>query len=138
MARRFELGDDALVVHYEGLSALAVLARELRVPYAAIRKVSLGLAVLPPVLAWRLGVNGGPFSDHRMGRFWIGGKRLFFDVAHRERAVVVDLTGVDFDRVVIEPDHDPEGLVERLRNLQSTSTRTMPSTTETGNASTGS
>jgi len=130
MSRRFDFRDDALVVRYGGLDMLLATVTEVRVPYASIRSVALGYERPPHALAFRVGLSTGPFSDHRKGRFWVGGRRLFLDFAHRDRAVTVELAGADYDEVAIEPDHDPEGLAEKLR--QSASTTTTPSSTRTG------
>jgi hypothetical protein len=122
MARRFDFADDALVVRYGGLDALLAVTTAVRIPYASIQDVRLGLAEVPAAFAWRVGLSTGPFSDHRMGRFWVGGRKLFLDLRDRSRAVVVDLSGAGavYDRVAIEPDHDPEGLAEKLRARQTT------------------
>ena len=47
MARRIDLADDALVIRFTGVSRLAVLADELRIPYSQIIGVSVGTATLP-------------------------------------------------------------------------------------------
>jgi hypothetical protein len=120
MARRFDFEDDALVVRYGGLDALLAVTTAVRIPYASVQEVHVGLAEVPAALAWRVGLSTGPFSDHRMGRFWVGDRKLFLDLRDRSRAVVVDLSGADYDRVAIEPDHDPEGLAEKLRARQTT------------------
>jgi hypothetical protein len=115
VSRQIEPADDALVVRWSGLSAAAVLRRELRIPYSAIRSVSVGLDELPKALAWRVGTSTGPLGETRRGRFWVGGKRLLLDVNDRRRALVLDLEGAEFDRVALSVD-DPESLADAIRS----------------------
>jgi hypothetical protein len=114
MSRRLDLLDDALLVRYSGLDALVILRRTLRVPYAAVRAVSVGLTDPPGALAWKIGLSTPPFGTRQQGRFREHGRWSFFDVSDRERAVVVDLDGHEFRRVALTVD-DPAGVAERLR-----------------------
>lgn len=114
VARRIDLTDEALVLRYTGLSRLAVLADELRIPYAQIRGVSIGTASLPGSFAWRVGVNAGPFGETRKGRFRVGGKWEFFDVDDRDRTVVIDCDGWRYRRVTLTVD-DPETTARKIR-----------------------
>ena len=114
MARRIDLAEDAVVVRYTGLSRLAVLADELRVPYAQIRGVTVGTAGLPGTFAWRVGVNVGPFGETRKGRFRVGGNWEFFDVDDRERTIVLDCDGWRYRRVTLTVD-DPETTARKIR-----------------------
>jgi hypothetical protein len=114
VARRIELLDDELHVHYDGLSALAVAKRDLHVPYGAVREVRVGLEELPGTFAIKAGTNTAPFGETRRGTFWTGGRRLFLDVNDRERAVVLELEGHRFARVALTVD-DPDGFAAILR-----------------------
>ena len=67
MARRIDLADDALVIRFTGVSRLAVLADELRIPYTQIIGVSVGTATLPGAFTWRMGMNASPFGETRRG-----------------------------------------------------------------------
>ena len=114
VARRIDLADDALVVRFTGISRLAVLADELRIPYAQIKGVSVGTTSLPGSFAWRVGVNMGPFGEVRKGRFRVGGAWEFFDVDDRDRTVVIDTDGWRYRRVTLTVD-DPETTARKLR-----------------------
>jgi len=114
MARRIELTPEELVVHWDGLSSLAALARELRIPWESVSAVSIGLDPLPGALAVRVGMNTGPFGETRRGTFWSGGRRLFLDVNDGERAVVLDLEEHRYARVALTVD-DPEGFAAQIR-----------------------
>jgi hypothetical protein len=117
MSRRIDLHEDALVVDYSGLAALATLTGIVRVPYPTIRFVSVGLTDPPGALAWRIGLSTPPFGTTQRGRFREHGRWSFLDVDDRERAVVLDLAGHEFRRVVLSVD-DPETLAARLRDRQ--------------------
>ena len=86
----------------------------LRFPYTAIGSVSIGLTDPPGLLAFKIGLSMPPFGTTQRGRFREHGRWSFFDVDDRERAVVLDLTGHEYRRVVLTVD-DPESLVQKLR-----------------------
>jgi hypothetical protein len=114
MSRRIDLLDDALLVRYAGLDAALGLRRHLRVPYASIRSVAVGLGDPPGPLAWRLGLSTPPFGTTQRGRFRREGGWSFLDVDDRERALVLDLEGHEFNRVALTVD-DPQALAQQLR-----------------------
>jgi hypothetical protein len=114
VSRRIDLEDDALVLRYSGLDRAAVLTGEVRVPYDAIAAVSNGLTDPPGALALRVGFGTPPFGTTQRGRFREHGGWSFVDVDDRERAVVIDLTGHSFRRVVLTVD-DPESFAQSLR-----------------------
>ena len=117
MSRRIDLREDALVIDYSGLSALVTLTGMVRVPYSSIRFVSVGLTDPPGALAWKIGLSTPPFGTTQRGRFREHGRWSFLDVDDRERAVVLDLIGHQFRRVVLTVD-DPETLAAQLREHQ--------------------
>jgi hypothetical protein len=114
MARTIELDADELVLRYSGLGALLRVTSEVRLPYDSIVAVSVGIDRLPHPFTMRVGLNGWP-TDLRRGQFWIGGRRVFYDVGDRRRAVVLELRDQPYARIVVEPDTDPEQLAEEIR-----------------------
>ena len=117
MGRRLDFRDDALVVSYSGLDAAATLTGTVRVPYDAVRLVSIGLVDPPGALAFRLGTATPPFGTTQRGRFRDRGRWSFLDVSDRERTVVLELAGHEFRRVALTVD-DPETFAARLREHQ--------------------
>jgi hypothetical protein len=115
VARRIELTPEAVVLRYSGVSSLLRLQHELRVPYAAIRSVTVGLDEVPSAFAFRLGLSTAPFGSTRQGRFWWAGKRLFLDYEDPAGAVVLDLKNHPYARVAVQPDTSPDDLAERIR-----------------------
>ena len=114
MSRRIDFEDDALAIRYGGLDVAATLAREVRIPYRTIRSVSVGLTDPPSLLAGRVGLSTPPFGITQRGRFREHGSWSFLDVGDRERAVVLDLTGHRYRRVVLTVD-DPASFAQRVR-----------------------
>jgi hypothetical protein len=121
VARTIELEPDAVVLGYSGASALARLKNEVRIPYAAIGSVSVGLDEVPSALAFRIGVSTAPFGSRRKGQFWWAGKRVFLDLEDPARAVVLDLKNHHFARVAVQPDTSPEDLAAAIRERTSSS-----------------
>ena len=114
MSRRLDLLDEALLVRYSGLDAVVILRRAIRVPYAAVRAVTVGLTDPPGALAVKIGLSTAPFGTRQQGRFREHGRWSFLDVSDRERTVVLDLEGHEFRRIALTVD-DPAGFAERLR-----------------------
>jgi hypothetical protein len=112
--RRIDFDDDALVIRYGTLDAILRTVGEVRVPYASIGSISIGLHDPPRALAFRIGYSTPPFGTTQRGRFREQGSWSFIDVDDRERAVVLDLSGHRFRRVALTVD-DPEAFTTRLR-----------------------
>ena len=113
MSRRIDFEDEALVVRFEGLAALTTLTREVRIAYTAVGSVSIGLTDPPGLLAFKMGLSMPPFGITQRGRFREHGRWSFLDVDDRERAVVLDLTGHEYRRLVLTVD-DPESVFQKL------------------------
>ncbi|HET9674392.1 MAG TPA: hypothetical protein VFP31_06225 [Gaiellaceae bacterium] len=127
-------------MQYSGLDAVLAFKRELDVPYHAIEDVQVGLDDAPSTWTFlRLGLSD-PITGTRKGHFRTGGTRYFLDLRRPARALVLRLKpGYHADVVAIEVDH-AESLADAIRariRAQETSTFTQPSSTTTGNASTG-
>ena len=118
MSRRVDFDEDALVVRYAGLHRALILTGEVRVSYSAIASVSTGLSDPPGWLRFRIGFSTPPFGTTQRGRFREHGRWSFLDVDDRERAVVIDLAGDRYRRVVLSVD-DPEAFAANLRERQS-------------------
>ena len=114
MSRRIDLLDDELVVGYTSLDLVTLLTREVRVPYASIRGVSVGLTDPPGALALKVGLSTPPLGTTQRGRFREQGRWSFLDVNDRERSIVLDLDGHRFRRVALTVD-DPGALASKLR-----------------------
>ena len=114
MSRRIDFGDAALTIRYGGLDVAATLVREVRIPYASVGAVSIGLTDPPSLFAGRVGLSTPPFGITQRGRFREHGAWSFLDVSDRERAVVLDLTGHKYRRVALTVD-DPEAFAQSVR-----------------------
>ena len=114
VSRRIDFEDEALVIRFDGLDAFTRLTRKVRIPYTAVGSVSIGLTDPPTLLAVKVGLSTPPFGTTQRGRFREHGRWSFLDVNDRERAVVLDLTGHEYRRLVLTVD-DPESFVQKLR-----------------------
>jgi hypothetical protein len=114
VSRRIDFEDEALVIRFDGLDAFTRLTRKVRIPYTAVGSVSIGLTDPPTLLAVKIGFSTPPFGTTQRGRFREHGRWSFLDVDDRERAVVLDLTGHEYRRLVLTVD-DPESFVQKLR-----------------------
>lgn len=113
MSRTIDLGDNELIIRYSGLSEAAVLRRELRIPYDAIRSVETRVDALPGTFCLRAGVSTAPLGDTRRGTFWWHGRR-FYDLNDPDHAVLLDLSGHHYSHVVLGADL-PEQLADEIR-----------------------
>src|SRR4029450_10587316 len=115
VSRRIDFEDEALVIRFDGLVAFTTLTREVRIPYTAVGSASIGLTDPPGLLAVKVGLSMPPFGITQRGRFREHGRWSFLDVDDRERAVVLDLTGHQYRRVVLTVD-DPESFSHKLHD----------------------
>ncbi len=115
--------------------------RELEIPLHAIENTWIGLEDPPSTWTFRRVGLSDPITGTRKGHFWVGRTRYFLDFRRPDRALVIRLKpGYNADLVAIEVDH-AESLLDAIRaqlRAQDTSTFTQPSSTTTGNESTGS
>lgn len=109
-----ETDGDHFIFKIQGLHQLWALRRRIEVPRAQVRA-----ARLDPEAArgWWKGLRlGGTHLPGVIiaGTYYYRGLWMFFDVRRPERAVVVELEGHRFDRLVVEAE-DPEQLVRSLQ-----------------------
>jgi hypothetical protein len=114
MPRHVDLFDDRVRILFSGLDSLAVFRSEITLPYSTIERVEAGLDEIPSAWVWRLGVSL-PFTDRRQGSFWADGKKLFYDIRSRTRAVAIYLKpGAEFSLVAFD-DSRPDELAADIR-----------------------
>lgn len=100
MSRHIEFLEDKLIVHFDGLTSVAALKRELEIPYQAISNVSTG-AFNIPTFSFRFGTSGiGRNIKH--GRFYIDDKKYFVSYQNHNRVVILTLNGYKYDKVALE------------------------------------
>ena len=116
MPRRIEVADDAFRLHYSGLSSWIMILRTVEVPYTEIEQVDVGLEPLPRFY-FRIG-QYLPRKGIIRGRFKGGGRWFFFDLHHRERAVVLrTIPGSHYKLLAFEPTagEDPAQIAAEIR-----------------------
>jgi hypothetical protein len=101
-----ELAENALIVHVRGMDRLWTLKSRLEIPLNHV----VGAEVDPQVAqGWRKGTRAP--GTHvpgviTAGTFYQDGERVFWDVHHPEKTVVIRLRDERYARLVIEVD-DP-------------------------------
>jgi hypothetical protein len=111
---RIELTPDTLIVHLEGIHRIWALKSRLNIPLSHVRHAAAGSATPPaPPRGTRVGtrvpglINAGVFRSQ--------GRKVFWDAHHPARSVVIDLTGDEFDQLVIEV-QDPQVTVASIQD----------------------
>ncbi|GAA2848005.1 hypothetical protein GCM10010517_05170 [Streptosporangium fragile] len=106
-----ELTADTLTVHVEGLNRLLALKSRLEVPLAHVRHAEVGGPSSPGGLRAPGTRIPGVISA---GTFHVDYRKVFWDVRDPAKAVVIDLSGADFDQLVVEVD-DPQAVAASIR-----------------------
>jgi hypothetical protein len=109
-----ELTSDELVVHVTGVDRALALKTAIRVPFAHV------VGARPGVDEDAAAIGLLRFGTHlpgviKAGTFFARGKRFFWDVHHRDRAISIRLRDERYDEVVVEV-ADPEGTVRQLED----------------------
>ncbi|MGH2706912.1 MAG: hypothetical protein ACRDJF_02355 [Actinomycetota bacterium] len=104
--------DSSLVVVMGGLDGLWGMRRRIRFPLAQVRNATIGARV-GSYPGWCIAGTHLP-GILTMGIFRQQGRVAFWNVRRSKRPLVVDLEGVDYDRLVVEVP-DPEAAVAAIR-----------------------
>ncbi|HKD64312.1 MAG TPA: hypothetical protein VKB40_09780 [Candidatus Acidoferrales bacterium] len=111
---RPEITDDTLRLHVEGLDKLWAFKSELAIPLRHITSVRSDAEV---TTKWFHGVKWPGTSVLGVitaGTFYQDGKRVFWDIHHPERAVVITPAGESYNELVIEV-QDPDTFIADLQ-----------------------
>ena len=106
---------DRVTFGVRGLHRLWAFKRSIEVPRASIRDVRVDPGAVAGWKGWRLPGTHIP-GLIVAGSYRAGGAWTFFDVVDRQRAVVVELEGQPYRRLVVEVE-DPEAVVASLGRL---------------------
>ncbi len=109
----FEITDDHVILEVKGLHQLWALKRRIQIEKGQLRSVRHAPEV---ARGWWKGLRlGGTHIPGVLtaGTFYYKGEWIFFDVRKAERAVVIELEGHRYDRLVIEFE-DPEVAVRSI------------------------
>jgi hypothetical protein len=103
-----------VVAQFTGRQAVMALARQVSVPLADVRSVTVVPDGWDLDLGWRVGGTGIP-RRLAFGRFRMrGGPRTFAALYFGSPAVVIETSGGDWDRLAITVD-DPDAVAARIR-----------------------
>lgn len=109
---RVRIDNDTLHVEMEGLDRLWALKSRISVPMSKVR----GATIDPGFVAERKGLRGPGANVRRLltaGTFRVDGQRVFWDVHSGDNAVVIELTGADYGRLVLDVE-DPRATVDLI------------------------
>ncbi|WP_047152500.1 PH domain-containing protein [Aneurinibacillus tyrosinisolvens] len=118
MSRHVIFGNDELVIRFSGLTALAGLKHELKIPYSSIKNVQAGNFKLH-WNALRLFGTSIP-NGYKAGRFIYKGQKYFLSYNDASQVVVLDLEGYDYDKVVVQigtPKQIKQAILKRCPQL---------------------
>ena len=107
---RLSVSDDLLTVEGQGLHQLWAWKRRIRVPLAHVR----GATADPGIVAEPKGLRGPGLNVPGaavIGTFHRDGDKHFWDVRAGADAVVIELTGESYDRLIVDVE-DPRSTVE--------------------------
>lgn len=100
MSRSIVFEEKEVTIRFSGLTALAGLKHELKIPYTAIKNVQAGNFKLH-WNALRLFGTSIP-KGYKAGRFLYKGQKYFLSYNDVNQVVVLDLEGYEYDKVVVQ------------------------------------
>ena len=118
------LGRTTLTLNVQGLHKVWALKRRIEIPFVSIENA----AVADPdiIKGWWKGLRlPGTHVPGLIvaGTFYQHGKRVFWDVSDRGKAIIIDLRKGRYDRIIVDVD-DP---TERVRELREAIRKTAQS-----------
>ena len=113
---RVSVTDELLTVELQGLHRLWAFKRRISVPLTHVR----GATADPGIVRERKGLRapGLQVPGAVIGTFHRNGEKHFWDVRSGTRAVVIELTDEDYDRLVVEVP-DPRATVDAVNHALS-------------------
>lgn len=109
------IGEGKLVLHVRGTDKLWALKSSLEIPLIHIARVRADAEM---ARGWHHGIRMGGTNVPGVitaGTFYQDGKRVFWDVHHPEKTIVIDLHDERFNELVVEV-ADPEAAVRLINN----------------------
>jgi hypothetical protein len=118
MGRSITFEANELIIKFSGLTVLAGLKQELRIPYDKIKHVQAGNFKLHWSALRMMGTSVP--NGYKAGRFLYKGQKYFLSYNNVSQVVVLDLEGYDYDKVVVEvgtPKQIKQAISKRLPQL---------------------
>ncbi|MFJ8259588.1 PH domain-containing protein [Peribacillus asahii] len=100
MSRSIIFKENELIIKFSGLTALAGLKQELKIPYSSIKNVQAGNFKLH-WNALRLFGTSIP-KGYKAGRFLYKGQKYFLSYNDTNQVVVLDLEEYEYDKIVVQ------------------------------------
>jgi hypothetical protein len=111
---QIRIDGDTLVVEIEGLDKLWALTSRLEIPLGSVRGATADPGAIKEPKGLRAPGTHVP-GVITAGTFHVEGQRVFWDVHDPARAIVIELAGQRYDRLVIQVD-DPRAAVAVIEN----------------------
>ncbi len=111
---RISVSDDVLTVDIQGLHQLWALRRRIRVPLAHVRGATADPGIVHEPKGLRAPGVHVPGSAV-IGTFQRDGETQFWDVRSGARAVVIELTGEAYDRLIVDAEN-PRSTVDMIND----------------------
>jgi hypothetical protein len=112
---RIEKDKEGYLFIVVGVHKLLALKNAIHIPFEDITKVHTNLDVLPLWKGWKLPGTHLPYVI-TSGSFYRDGSWTFWDVCNRSNAIIVELSGNRYTRLVVEV----ENVQQALNVLQTT------------------
>ena len=112
---RVSIQNDSAVFDIQGLHKLWAFKSRLKIPLAHIKNVRADPSIVTGL--WKGFRMPGTHLPGILiaGTFYKGGKRYFWDVRNKLKAIVVELAGESYQELIIEVD-DPSAEITRLQS----------------------
>ncbi len=111
---RISIDGSDLVVEVQGMDKLWSLKSKLRIPLAHVRGATADPVIIDQPLGWKVAGSRIP-GVIVAGTFRQDGKRVFWDVHDKARAVAIELHDETYARLVVQVD-DPRTTVELVES----------------------
>jgi hypothetical protein len=118
MSRNLCFESKELVIKFSGLTLIAGLKSEIRIPYSSIASIHAGQFKLH-WSAIRVGGTSLPFG-YKAGRFFHQGQKYFLSYHDPSHVVIIELNNYDYDKVVIQvgsPRQIKQAILKRCPHL---------------------
>lgn len=111
MGVQVNLGNMDIDFKISGWTAVACLRKEIKIPYTSIEQVRVGNFELPWNAVKRTGISVP--HGYKAGYFLYNGQKYFLSYHDANQAVILDLKGCEFDKVVFQSEA-PQHLADHI------------------------
>lgn len=111
MGVEINLHESYLTVKFSGWTELVTFRKQVEIPYTSIVRARADYFKLPLTAKRRTGIAT---SRYKVGHFRVDKEKYFVTYRDRYKAVMLELNGHEFDKVIIQNSH-PQQLAEEIK-----------------------